>query len=115
LGITHPQYLVLSVLWEGDGQTTRWSSAWNMRDWSFANGDGAGFEGQPVGDAGNRSTRDERQVGVHLTDSGKALRSRTACLTDTLLQRSGMTVEEIISLNERIQTFRKALTEYGAD
>ncbi|MDP9812444.1 DNA-binding MarR family transcriptional regulator [Rhizobium tibeticum] len=114
LGITYPQYLVLSVLWEGDGQTIS-----GIADRLALEPSTITPLVKRLEHAGlvvrQRSTRDERQVGVHLTDSGKALQSRTACLTDTLLQRSGMTAEEIISLNERIQTFRKALTEYGAD
>ncbi|PLP60369.1 MarR family transcriptional regulator [Mesorhizobium loti] len=109
LGITYPQYLVLSVLWEGNGQTIT------------AIADRLALEPSTITPlvkrlehAGlvtrQRSTIDERQVGVHLTDAGMGMRSKTACLTETLLQRSGMTVDEIISLNQRIQGLRKALT-----
>jgi hypothetical protein len=34
--------------------------------------------------------------------------------SETLLERSGLTVDELTSLNERSQTLRKALAECGA-
>ena len=43
------------------------------------------------------------------------MQSRTGCLTDTLLARSGLTVDELISLNKRVQALRDALTASGAD
>jgi hypothetical protein len=37
------------------------------------------------------------------------LHVQTGCLTDTLLRRSGLTVEAIIALNQQVQTLRDAL------
>lgn len=109
LGITYPQYLVLSVLWEGDGQTiTALADRLSLEPSTITplvkRLEQAGFVVR------QRSTRDERLVGVHLTDKGRDLQAQTGCLMDTLLQRSGMTVEEIIALNTRIQALRDALT-----
>lgn len=108
LGITYPQYLVLSVLWEADGQTISVIADRLALEPSTITPlvkrlEAAGFVVR------QRSTRDERLVGVHLTDKGRGLQAQTGCLTDTLLQRSGMTVEEIIALNARIQKLRDAL------
>lgn len=113
LGITYPQYLVLSVLWEGDGQTIgeiahRLALEPSTITPLVKRLEHAGFVVR------QRSTVDERQVGVHLTDNGRALQPQTACLMDTLLQRSGMTADELIALNERIQKLRKAFTETAA-
>ncbi|MCQ4628479.1 MULTISPECIES: MarR family winged helix-turn-helix transcriptional regulator [Shinella] len=109
LGITYPQYLVLSVLWEGDGQTiTALADRLALEPSTITplvkRLEAAGFVQR------QRSTVDERLVGVHLTDKGRGLQAQTGCLTETLLQRSGMTVDEIIALNTRIQALRTALT-----
>jgi DNA-binding MarR family transcriptional regulator len=114
LGITYPQYLVLSVLWERDGQMISSIAERLALEPSTITPLVKRLE-QAGWVTRKRSMIDERQVGVHLTDSGKALRSRTACLTETLLQRSGMTVDEITSLNKRVQALRRALTESGTD
>jgi hypothetical protein len=37
------------------------------------------------------------------------MRAKTACLTQELLSRSGMQVEEIIALNRQVQALRDAL------
>lgn len=113
LGITYPQYLVLSVLWEKDGQmisaiADRLALEPSTITPLVKRLEAAGFVKR------RRSTEDERQVGVHLTASGKAMQARTGCLTDTLLARSGLTVDELISLNKRIQALRDALTGSGA-
>lgn len=108
LGITYPQYLVLSTLWEVDGQTISVIADRLALEPSTITPlvkrlEAAGFVVR------RRSTKDERLVGVHLTDKGRDLQVKTGCLTDTLLQRSGMTVEEIVALNTRIQKLRDAL------
>ncbi|MCR6502946.1 MarR family transcriptional regulator [Shinella sp. CPCC 101442] len=108
LGITYPQYLVLSTLWEGDGQTISAIADRLALEPSTITPlvkrlEAAGFVTR------RRSTKDERLVGVHLTDKGRDLQAETGCLTDTLLQRSGMTVEEIVALNESVQKLRDAL------
>ncbi|MCA3577340.1 MAG: MarR family transcriptional regulator, partial [Bradyrhizobium sp.] len=106
--------LVLSVLWERDGQmisaiADRLALEPSTITPLVKRLEHAGFVER------RRSTQDERQVGVHLTGSGKAMQSRTGCLTDTLLARSGLTVDELISLNKRVQALRDALTASGAD
>lgn len=108
LGITYPQYLVLSTLWEGDGKTIsaiadRLALEPSTITPLVKRMEAAGFVTR------QRSTVDERLVGVHLTDKGRDLQAKTGCLTDTLLQRSGMTVEEIVALNESVQKLRDAL------
>ena len=61
--------------------------------------------------ARQRNTADERQVQVYLTAKGKGLRQKTRCLTDTLLERSGLTVDELTALNRKIQTLRDVLDQ----
>ncbi len=112
LGVTYPQYLVLSVLWEGDGQTIgavaeRLSLEPSTITPLVKRLEQAGFVDR------QRNPKDERQVQVRLTDRGRDLRVRTGCLTDTLLRRSGLTVEAIIALNKQVQALRDAVTQEG--
>lgn len=67
MGITYPQYLVLSTLWEGDGQTISAIADRLALEPSTITPlvkrlEAAGFVQRL------RSTKDERLVGVHLTD-----------------------------------------------
>ena len=108
LGITYPQYLVLSVLWEADGQTIGAIAERLALEPSTITPlvkrlELAGFLGRL------RNPADERQVQVRLTERGRQMRAKTACLTQELLSRSGMQVEEIIALNRQVQALRDAL------
>ena len=108
LGLTYPQYLVLSTLWETDRQTIgaiaeRLSLEPSTITPPVKRLEQAGFV------ARERDATDERRVHVSLTKAGRDLRPRTACLTETLLERSGLTVAQLIDLNTRVQALRDAL------
>lgn len=114
LGVTYPQYLVLSALWENDGQTISAIGERLALEPSTITPlvkrlEQAGFI------ARQRNPADERQVVVSLTPQGKALRAESGCLTETLLQRSGLTVEQIVDLNDRVRALNKALTDHMPD
>ena len=57
-----------------------------------------------------RNPKDERQVIVSLTAKGRLLNEKTACLTDTLLDRSGLTPKQLTDLNSQVQALRDALS-----
>jgi DNA-binding MarR family transcriptional regulator len=112
LGVTYPQYLVLSALWEEDGQTIT------------AIADRLALEPSTITPlmkrleqaefvTRERNATDERKVQAFLTAKGKRLRADSGCLTDELLRKSGLTVKEMIDLNSRIQRLRGALTGEG--
>jgi DNA-binding MarR family transcriptional regulator len=112
LGITYPQYIVLSTLWEEDGRTiTAIADRLALEPSTITplvkRLEAAGFVGRL------RNPADERQVQVRLTASGKALRANTGCLADTLLERSGMTADQLTTLNGQIQSLRDALVGSG--
>lgn len=109
LGVTYTQYLAVSALWEQDGLSIS------------AIADRLGLEPSTITPAvkrleaagflsRRRSTADERLVEVFLTEKGKELHPKTACLTDTLLRRSGFSVPEMIDLNKKVQMLRDGLT-----
>ncbi len=110
MGITYPQYLVLSVLGEQDGSTIG------------AIADRLALESSTITppvkrleQAGllerRRSKADERQVHVWLTDAGHALIARSKCLGDALIERSGMTPKEFQAFNRQVQAFLGALEQ----
>jgi len=112
LGITYPQYLVISALAEHGEQTI--SAIAERLDLEpstitplVKRLEHAGLLSR------RRNPRDEREVHVALTTKGKRLHDESGCLTETLLRRSGMTAGDLISLNERIQSLRRALTTSG--
>ncbi len=57
-----------------------------------------------------RGQGDERRVQVGLTDAGRALLIQSNCLGETLIERSGMTPDQVEALNQRVQQLRDALS-----
>lgn len=109
LGITYPQYLVLSALGEMDRQTIsaiadRLSLEPSTITPLVKRLEQAGLLSR------RRNPEDEREVKVHLTAKGKNLRSEASCLNDRLLERSGLTVDQLVALNKQVQALRDALT-----
>ena len=107
LGLTYPQYLVLSVLWEDDDQTiTGIASRLDLEPSTITplvkRLEAAGHVVR------KRNAADERQVRVSLTDQGRAIRAQTRDLANALYDKAGMSVEALMDLNIRIQTLRDA-------
>ena len=110
LGVTYTQYLVLSTLWEKDGLTiTAIADRLGLEPSTITPAvkrlENAGFV------ARQRSTSDERQVQVHLSQKGASLHAKTGCLTEALLRHSGFTVPEMIDLNRKVQLLRDGMTK----
>jgi len=110
LGITYPQYLVLLALWEDGKRTVGAIAARLGLDSSTVTPlvkrlEAAGLVTRL------RNPQDERQVTVHLTERGSALREDCGCLAAALMERSGMAGERLAALNKDVQALRDALTE----
>ncbi len=58
-----------------------------------------------------RSEEDERQVLVHLTPKGKALRRKADSIPGCILSASGLTLPDLSALRHQLQTLRKKLEE----
>ena len=107
LGLTYPQYLVLSVLWENDDQTiTGIAQRLDLEPSTITplvkRLELAGHVGR------QRNPADERQVRVLLTDKGRSMRAETKVLTQTLDATSGMTVDALVGLNAQVKALRDA-------
>ena len=114
MGITYPQYLVLSVLGEAeaseDGMTVG-----AIADRLYLESSTVTPPIKRMAQASlvtrKRGETDERQVRVHLTDAGRAILDQSNCLAEALLKQSGMTMEEIKPLNGVLQSLRGALSD----
>jgi DNA-binding MarR family transcriptional regulator len=114
MGITYPQYLVLSVLGEAKGENGGETVGAIAQRLSLESStitplvkrlEQAGLV------ARQRSTVDERQVQVSLTEAGRALLDRCDCLGEALVAKSAMTLEQLDALNRQVQAMRAALVE----
>lgn len=111
LGITYPQYLVLSALWEVDGQGVGEIAERLGLDSSNVTPlvkrmEAAGLVTR------SRSLADERHVSVHLTAAGQDMQARSTCLGETLFKSAGLSVEKLIQLNEDVRAFRDSVTRF---
>jgi len=112
LGLTYPQYLVMLVLWESDGQTVSQLGQRLTLDSGTLTPllkrlEALGFV-QRRRDAG-----DERRVLVHLTPQGRALRNQAAGVPPQLLQASRCSVDELAALTQRLQALRQHLNDFN--
>lgn len=110
LGLTYPQYLVLSVLGEADGLTIGGVAARLDLESSTVTPlvkrlESAGLLTR------TRSLEDERRVEVKLTSAGHALLERSDCLGDELMARSKMSGAQLEALNKQIQALRDQINK----
>jgi DNA-binding MarR family transcriptional regulator len=111
LGITYPQYLVLNALWQDDGQTVGAIAERLGLDSSNVTPLVKRMEGSGLLSR-QRNPSDERQVVVSLTDAGRALQARSACLGERLFHASGLGIEKLIQLNKDVQGFRDSVAAW---
>lgn len=110
LGLTYPQYLVLTCLWDTDGQTV-------------------GDLGRALGLESNtltpllkrmaaqglltrtRRTDDERQVQITLTDPGRALQAQADPISRGIFDACGLPQHDLTALRDQITTLRDHLAK----
>ena len=104
-GLTYPQYLVMLILWENDGQTVGSIGQRLFLESStltplLKRMEKAGYVRR------ERAAQDERQVCVFLTEAGKALRSTLADVPSAMLSAFGCGSKEAEMLKERVVALR---------
>ena len=109
LGLTYPQYLVLTALSEDDGQTVSGIADRLALESSTVTPLVKRLESAKLVTR-TRNAMDERQVNVRLTDKGRKLRIEAGCLTDELL-RSGLKPAQLITLNKQVADLRRRLAK----
>ena len=110
LGLTYPQYLVMLVLWEGDGVTVSQL------------GDRLALDSgtltpllkrlESIGLVQRlRDTADERRVLLRLTAPGRRLKARAAIVPETIACATGCDLRELARLTAQLKTLRNQLTD----
>jgi DNA-binding MarR family transcriptional regulator len=113
LELTHPQYLVLLVLWG-------WARDHEKRPTIKALGERLDLDSGTLTPllkrlqsrgliTRTRSTEDERELFVHLTPAGVALKKRARRVPAHLLARSPIPLKQIIELRDQLKQLRAAL------
>lgn len=109
LGITYTQYLVIVALWEKDQQTVS-----GLGEMLFLESNTLTPILKRLEAAGyltrQRSTADERQVVVSLTDAGRALREQG--LEMDLVAATGLEPDELRAMQKGIATLRDNLRSH---
>ena len=110
LGITYPQYLVLLVLWEGDGITVSQLGDRLTLDSGTLTPLLKRLEAQGQ-IARLRDLQDERRVRITLTAEGRALRDQAEAIPQCVLQSSQCSIAELTALTTELKQLRDRLSE----
>jgi DNA-binding MarR family transcriptional regulator len=109
LGLTYPQYLVMTALSEDDGQTVSGIADRLSLESSTVTPLVKRLESAKLVTR-TRNILDERQVNVRLTERGRKLRVDAQCLTDQLLL-SGLKPAQLVALNKQVADLRDRLAK----
>ena len=108
LGLTYPQYLVMLVLWERDGEPVK-----SIGERLFLDSGTLTPLLKRLEAAGlikrTRSTEDERQVLIALTPQGQALREKARAVPQAILAASACSVTELSAIKNELVTLRDRL------
>lgn len=110
IGLTYPQYLVMTVLWAEDGQTVGAIGRQVLLDSSTLTPLLKRLESQGLVER-SRDAKDERQVRIALTGAGRALAARAAQVPACFRDMTGLPVEELVALRDRITALRDRLRQ----
>jgi len=108
LGLTYPQYLVLMVLWDHDGERVSGIGDRLQLDSATLTPLLKRLESRGLVER-RRSAADERVVEVFLTAEGKRLKRRAADIPLCMLERSGMSLSDLGALRATLQDLTRRL------
>ncbi|MBN8292694.1 MarR family transcriptional regulator [Rhodobacter sp. NTK016B] len=108
LGLTYPQYLVLSALWSNDGRKVGELGGELLLETNtltplLKRMEAAGLVTR------KRDSRDERQVRVHLTEEGRAMQDRAAHVPEGFLRATGLSIPQLAALRDQLNTMRETM------
>lgn len=108
IGLTYPQYLVMIVLWEGDGVTVKHLGERLMLDSGTLTPLLKRLEGLDLVSR-KRAAADERQVLVSLTDAGRALRAKAGDIPPAVACGVQLGEAELLALMGTLEALRARL------
>lgn len=101
LQLTYPQYLVLVTLWRKQQSTIKEIGEALSLDTGTLTPLLKRMEAAGLIER-HRDTEDERVVNIHITQAGKAIQEKAACVPESLLTASAMNEEELDEINSTI-------------
>lgn len=104
LGLTHPQYLVMLALWERSPRTLGDIAEELAFDPATASPLVKRLEAQGLVRRTRRAD-DERRLDIDLTEAGRALREQALTVPGQIMERVGMTPDEIAALRDALKAF----------
>jgi DNA-binding MarR family transcriptional regulator len=113
LGLTYPQYLVMLVLWEGDGITVSQLGERVALDSGTLTPLLKRLEASDLVRR-LRDTADERRVLLQLTPVGRALKSKAMAVPESMACASGCALDELAALTTRLKALRDQIADSTA-
>ncbi|KAD3720660.1 MarR family winged helix-turn-helix transcriptional regulator [Arthrobacter yangruifuii] len=110
LNLTYPQFLVMTLLWEQDGQSVSDLGQSLELDSGTLSPLLKRLEAARLLQR-RRAVEDERRVRVYLTDAGRALEQKSSDLPDRVAESAGLEPEELRSLQETLAKVNAALRQ----
>ena len=114
LGITYPQYLVLLVLWEGDGIAVSQLGDRLTLDSGTLTPLLKRLEALGLLQR-QRDAADERRVLLHLTPAGTALRAQAVAVPQAIACATACDLQQVGALATQLHQLRRQLTASMAD
>jgi MarR family transcriptional regulator, organic hydroperoxide resistance regulator len=108
LDLTYPQYLVMLLLWEQDGQTVSALGERLYLDSGTLTPLLKRLEAKEFL-LRQRAAHDERRVEIHLTAHGRQLKNRAAKVPGCVLQAAACPLPELLALTRQLQALRQRL------
>lgn len=105
LDLTYPQYLVMLVLWEGDGLTVSEIGQRLNLDSATLTPLLKRLEGAELLTR-TRSAQDERQVIISLTRSGRSLRNKAESIPEQVFCAAACELDELVQLKHQLEKLR---------
>jgi DNA-binding MarR family transcriptional regulator len=112
LGLTYPQYLVMLVLWERDQLTVSEIGERLFLDSATLTPLLKRLESAKLLSR-VRSTEDERQVVISLTDQGRALKKQAGGIPLAVFCATGCEFDEVVALKGQLTQLREHLANQG--
>ncbi|NEZ63679.1 MarR family transcriptional regulator [Leptolyngbyaceae cyanobacterium CCMR0082] len=108
IGLTYPQYIVMVLLWEKDGQTVkelgeRLFLVSNTLTPLLKRLEKMGYVTR------QRDPKDERKVLIYLTQVGKALKQDVLEIPGCIINATGLTPKNLESLQDQLSLLRRNL------
>ncbi|PVB59931.1 MarR family transcriptional regulator [Labrenzia sp. 011] len=114
IGLTYPQYLVMTLLWRRDGRTVReigdaLSLEYNTLTPMLKRLETLGLVSRV------RDEQDQRVVNVTLTAEGTALQKKAQAIPQCIAEATGLSLTELKDLKARLDTLRANLRNGGQE